>query len=59
MQWRSKKVEIEEWLEEKVHEFTHQESAFVGDNVDRFKDKYLFECLDEVLYAEFPRVFHE
>jgi len=59
VKWKLVKVEIQNWLEERVHEFTCQESAYVGKDVMGFKDEYLFECLNEIFWAGFSINLHK
>jgi len=52
MCWKSTKANIQDWLKERIHEFTYQESSHVGEHVARYKDRYLLECLHEILWVE-------
>jgi hypothetical protein len=53
------KVEIHDCLKASIHEFACQESAYIGEDVERFKEKYLFECLHEIFSVEFLVNLHE
>jgi len=53
MWWKPTNVDLQDWLEAHIYLFTCQESAYLDEEIAIFKDKYLFECLHEILWDEF------
>jgi hypothetical protein len=42
MQWRWRKVEIQDWMDVNIHDFACQESAYLHEDDVRFKYENLF-----------------
>jgi len=52
-------ADIQDWPKERIHEFACQESAYVGEDVEIFKDRHLFKCLYEIFWVEFSVNLHK